>query len=205
MTTDLIASGFSHYVILGCSVFGLVWGGINACFVNNVKLEADQIRVNPERATGDTAEKQKEAEQYNEMMPWDQQGVMDRMIEINKAVKDGAITFLKKEYLALAIFIALFSVLVLCAVDMPWATESKFPYTTIAFLVGAGTSMLCGYIGMMIATICNFKTTYLCSIEKFQGFKVAFQGGQVLGFCLVGLALLILEVLILSYKAALNP
>ena len=44
--------------------------------------------MNPERATGDTAEKQKEAEQYNEMMPWDQQGVMDRMIEINKAVKD---------------------------------------------------------------------------------------------------------------------
>ena len=88
---------------------------------------------------------------------------------------------------------------------MPWATDSKFPYTTIAFLVGAGTSMLCGYIGMMIATICNYKTTYLCNIEKFQGFKVAFQGGQVLGFCLVGLALLILEVLILSYKAALNP
>ena len=34
MTTDLIASGFSHYVIIGCSVFGLVWGGINACFVS---------------------------------------------------------------------------------------------------------------------------------------------------------------------------
>ena len=32
--TDLIASGFSHYVIIGCSVFGLAWGGINACFVS---------------------------------------------------------------------------------------------------------------------------------------------------------------------------
>jgi len=65
--------------------------------------------------------------------------------------------------------------------------------------------MLCGYIGMVIATIANYKTTYLCNIEKHDGFKVAFQGGQVLGFVLVGLALLILEILILSYKAALKP
>ena len=32
--TEMIASGFSHYVIIGCSVFGLVWGGINAIFVS---------------------------------------------------------------------------------------------------------------------------------------------------------------------------
>ena len=53
---------------------------------------------------------------------------------------------------------------------------------------------------MMIATSCNIKTTYLCNIDKEQGFNVAFQGGQVLGFVLVGLALLILEIIILSYK-----
>ena len=112
---------------------------------------------------------------------------------------------MKKEYTALGIFCALFAVIVLCAVDMPWATETKFPYTMFAFIIGAGTSMLCGYIGMIIATVCNYKTTYLCNIDRFEGFKVAFQGGQVLGFCLVGLALLILEILILSYKAALKP
>ena len=88
---------------------------------------------------------------------------------------------------------------------MPWSSHHKFPFTMVAFLIGAGTSMLCGYIGMMIATICNYKTTYLCNISKFEGFKVAFQGGQVLGFVLVGLALLILEIIILSYRAALNP
>ena len=71
---------------------------------------------------------------------------------------------------------------------MPWSEGANyFPYTTFAFLVGAGTSMLCGYIGMMIATAANVKTTYLCNIDRFDGFKVAFQGGQVLGFCLVGL------------------
>ena len=89
---------------------------------------------------------------------------------------------------------------------MPWAEGSQaFPFTMTAFIIGACTSMLCGYIGMKIATVCNVKTTYLCNIEQFDGFKVAFQGGQVLGFCLVGLALLILEILILSYRAALQP
>ncbi len=104
-------------------------------------------------------------------------------------------------------FCTLFAAVVLCAVDMPWTnTQGKyFPYTTFAFLVGAGTSMLCGYIGMKIATICNYKTTYLCATDKAAGFVCAFQGGQVLGFCLVGLALLILEIIILCYRAAINP
>lgn len=60
--------------------------------------------------------------------------------------------------------------------------------------------MLCGWIGMKIATNTNFKVTAACSESKIAGFKVAFMGGQVLGFMLVGLALLILEILILSYK-----
>jgi len=132
------------------------------------------------------------------------------MERINKDVKEGAITFLKKEYCALAIFCALFGAIVLCAVDMPWKVAANgdthyFPYTTFAFLVGAATSMACGYAGMMMATTCNVKTTYLCNINRFEGFKVAFQGGQVLGFVLVGLALLVLEIIILSYTAAIAP
>ena len=32
--TELIASQYSHYIIIGCSVVGLVWGGVNATFVS---------------------------------------------------------------------------------------------------------------------------------------------------------------------------
>ena len=63
---------------------------------------------------------------------------------------------------------------------------------------------------MRIATITNVKTTYLCNGTRAtnfdhehalaEGFKVAFQGGQVLGFCLVGFALIFLEAIILAYK-----
>ena len=87
---------------------------------------------------------------------------------------------------------------------------AAFPFTTVSFIIGASTSMLAGFIGMRITTITNVKTTYLCNgsaADEFNhenalsaGFKAAFQGGQVLGFVLVGLALLILEVIILTYK-----
>lgn len=53
---------------------------------------------------------------------------------------------------------------------------------------------------MMIATTTNYKVTYLCNTSIDAGFIAAFNGGQVLGFCLVGVALLILEILILCYK-----
>ena len=33
-TTSIIESGYSHYIIIGCSIAGIVWGGINAVFVS---------------------------------------------------------------------------------------------------------------------------------------------------------------------------
>lgn len=32
---ELIKSAYSHYIIIGCSVVGLVWGGVNAMFVSD--------------------------------------------------------------------------------------------------------------------------------------------------------------------------
>lgn len=103
----------------------------------------------------------------------------------------------------LSIFCVLFAVLLLCTVDMPWKEGSfPIPFTTIAFLIGSATSMLAGFIGMKIATIANVKTTYLCNIDIHEGFQVAFNAGQVLGFGLVGLALIVLEIIILTYRPA---
>lgn len=60
--------------------------------------------------------------------------------------------------------------------------------------------MIAGYKGMMIATTTNVKVTYLCNFSIDEGFITAFNGGQVLGFVLVGLALGILDLLILAYR-----
>lgn len=82
-----------------------------------------------------------------------------------------------------------------------FTVEPQFgkPYTTIAFLVGGFTSILAGYIGMRVAVYANVRTTKECATDISNGFLVAYRGGQVLGFTLVGLALFVLQVLIIVY------
>ena len=96
----------------------------------------------------------------------------------------------------LSIFIALFAVL------LAFTAEIKLGqfYTTAAFIVGGITSILSGYIGMRIAVYTNVRTTHECAEDIHKGFVVAYRGGQVLGFVLVGLALLILQILIIIYR-----
>ena len=65
--------------------------------------------------------------------------------------------------------------------------------------------MVCGYIGMTIATYTNVRTTWACNTSIHDGFHVAFKGGKVLGFCLVGIAILVLQLLIIWYRHAVLP
>jgi Na+/H+-translocating membrane pyrophosphatase len=73
-------------------------------------------------------------------------------------------------------------------------------YTTVAFLIGGLTSIIAGYIGMRIAVHTNVRTTKECAEDIHLGFVVAYRGGQVLGFSLVSLALLVLQIIIMVYK-----
>jgi len=138
-------------------------------------------------------------------VPCNGKEVHDQMVVVQNHIKAGARTFLKEEYSKLAIFCAFFGVILAVAVDQPWKANEAgdkiaFPMTTMAFLVGAATSMLCGYIGMTVATDANAKVTSETTTSIGAGFDVAFAGGQVLGFCLVGIALLLLQLMIMIYK-----
>lgn len=93
--------------------------------------------------------------------------------------------------------------IVVFAIVLALTAEVEFGefYTTVAFIVGGFTSILSGYIGMRIAVYTNVRTTKECAEDIHKGFVVAYRGGQVLGFVLVGLALLILQILIIVYKS----
>jgi H+-translocating diphosphatase len=97
--------------------------------------------------------------------------------------------------LFLTIFLALFAVLLALTVEPKLGTF----YTTTAFLVGGFTSIVAGYIGMRIAVYTNVRTAKECACSIADGFVVAYRGGQVLGFTLVGLALLVLQILIVVF------
>jgi Na+/H+-translocating membrane pyrophosphatase len=115
---------------------------------------------------------------------------------------------LKKEYLYLSVFCLAFSILIYFAVDFPESTGGGtrymryMPYTTVAFYIGAATSMLCGFIAMRVAVYTNVRTTWCCNTSIFDCFHVAFKGGKVLGFALVvGICILILQLIIIWYRA----
>lgn len=73
-------------------------------------------------------------------------------------------------------------------------------WTAVAFIVGASVSILCGTIGMIIATRTNYRVTYLAKDRLADAFKVAYRAGCSMGFLLVSLGLLVLVVLIVVYK-----
>lgn len=145
--------------------------------------------------------------QHKKMPPQTQQECLELMNKISDLIRNGAIEFLKKEYLYLAVFCSIFGALIYFAVDFHEnaGVNRYLPYTTVAFIIGALTSMLSGYIGMLVAVYTNVRTTWACNSSISDGFHVAFKGGKVLGFALVGMAILILQLLIVWYRAVFLP
>lgn len=63
-------------------------------------------------------------------------------------------------------------------------------FTAFAFLIGAIVSMICGAVGMVIATQTNFRTTFCAKNSLSGAFRVAYRAGCSMGFALVSLGLL---------------
>ena len=111
----------------------------------------------------------------------------ERMQEISKSIKEGAMAFLSAEYRLLAVFAVLASVALALVAYFVDTTE----YTIIpAFLVGAVFSAIAGNIGMRIATDANSRTTEAARTSLPNALKVSFGGGTVMGLGVAGLAVL---------------
>ena len=121
---------------------------------------------------------------------------LDLMMDLHGKISDGANNFLMKEYSYLAVFCVVFGLIVFFCAE----THLGQFWTVICFEVGAITSILAGFIGMRIAVTANVKTTKEAAFSISRGFVAAYKGGSVLGFTLVGLALLMLTILTFSYR-----
>jgi len=77
------------------------------------------------------------------------------MVEISDLIRDGSHTFLKTEYISISIFTFLFAIIIAVVVEREPGTF----YVTGAFLLGAGTSIAAGYLGMWISVRANVRTT----------------------------------------------
>jgi inorganic pyrophosphatase len=121
-------------------------------------------------------------------------------------IKEGAMAFLKEEYKWLSVFVLFLGgiLLALFSVEHQHTTLDGV-LTTFAFFVGAILSASAGWLGMMVATDGNTRTTAAAAgFEKKdsqgkvtggtgtlnEALKVAFKAGSVMGFVVVGLGLI---------------
>ena len=115
----------------------------------------------------------------------------DRMIHIADLIHSGAMTYLKTQYRILLIFVASISIALFFGID---------PGTAIAFVFGAGFSMIAGYIGMNAATIGNVRTTNAARTSLSNALSVAFKSGSVMGLAVAMLGLLGVSIFYLLYS-----
>ena len=106
-----------------------------------------------------------------------------KMIGIAKAIEEGAMAFLSRQYKTVAAFGAVIFVILWLALGKNMA---------FGFLVGAFCSALAGYIGMMISVRANVRTAEAAKHGIQAALSMATQGGAVTGLLVVGLGLLAL-------------
>ena len=114
-----------------------------------------------------------------------------RTREIAGFIHEGAMAYLKRQYVVMAIFAAVMFVVLL--IILGWQTA-------VCFLVGALFSVLSGFFGMLSATKANVRTAQSAKKGISAALNVAFSGGAVLGLCVVGLGALGLTVLYILFK-----
>lgn len=103
----------------------------------------------------------------------------ERMIEISEAVHSGAMVFLRREYTYIFVFVAVMFVIL-------WQLFSV--YTSLAFLTGAGCSMLAGFIGLKGSTRSAVRATQgAIDGGTPRALTIAFQGGAIMGISVAAL------------------
>ncbi len=104
-----------------------------------------------------------------------------KMIEISKAIQEGASAYLNRQYKIVFIFVVILAIIFGLVFNLT---------TSISFVVGAVLSAVAGYVGMHISVRANVRTAQAANKGLKQALSLAFTGGSVTGFAVVGLGLL---------------
>jgi K(+)-stimulated pyrophosphate-energized sodium pump len=120
----------------------------------------------------------------------------ERMRQISSAVQEGAMAYLNRQYKTIFI-IAIIIALAMIAAGVLTNDLTAWLWVMGGFIVGAVLSAVAGYIGMNISVRSNVRTAEAAKTGLAKAFDVAFKGGAVTGFAVVGLGLLGISIMYL--------
>jgi K(+)-stimulated pyrophosphate-energized sodium pump len=130
----------------------------------------------------------------------------DAMRDISGTIHEGAMAFLRRQYSTIALLALVTSVLIGVLIGL---VENDLAHlgtlTGVAFLVGAFSSGLSGFIGMYVAVSANLRTASAARRSLDEAITTALRGGAVSGFLVVALSLLGVATIFTLYGGLNNP
>lgn len=123
--------------------------------------------------------------------------------EISDYIREGALAFLKREYMVIIPFVIIVAILLAVLGFIPGIQNAEGVgwQAAICFVVGSLFSALAGFIGMLAATKANVRTAVSAEKEGMSSaLNVAFSGGAILGITVAGIGLFGLTALFLLFS-----
>jgi len=169
----------AHSCILLCCTIGLVFALCQFLHIASTKVQSE--------GSGEVASLQQEK--------------TSKLLEIHNLISKGSDAFLRKEYSICALCMLFFAGMLFGMISWGQADCVAGAFTALAFILGAVTSILCGFIGMKVAVFSNVRTTILAQKPGWTPcFNIAFRAGGVMGFCLCSLGIIVLYIALNCYR-----
>ncbi len=132
---------------------------------------------------------------------WSKDKGTPEMQAISDKIEEGAMAYLARQYKTIGIITVVVAVII-AIVGLVDSFADYLNYkVAIAFVIGAGCSILSGYIGMKVSVNSNIRTASAARSSLGEAFKCSFRGGAVSGIAVSLLSLAGLFIVFFVYNA----